>query len=133
MRNQLVTAAAAIVLMMLSLPEISIAADAEYHSSHPVFVPQLHLWFTIGAIAGSLLSKIIPRSGFGLRANMGIGILGAVIGGYVLLPQLDFVADQTGANFIAATVGTTIILLTISLIHSAVVMRQRPRKLEEMP
>ena len=116
MRNQLMIPAAAILLIMLLLAETSLTAEAKDHSSY-VLGPQLQLWLAIGAIAGSLWNKIIPGYPFALRGRMGIGILGAVIGGYFLLPQLDFVADPTGANFIAGTVGAAIMLITIGLVR----------------
>jgi uncharacterized membrane protein YeaQ/YmgE (transglycosylase-associated protein family) len=126
MRNQLMPPAPAILLIMLVLAETSLTAEAKDQSSYGVLAPQLQLWLAIGASAGALWNKIIPGYPFALRARMGIGILGAVIGGYVLLPQLDFVADPTGANFIAGTVGAAIMLITIGLVRPQLCGRPDP-------
>jgi uncharacterized membrane protein YeaQ/YmgE (transglycosylase-associated protein family) len=56
--------------------------------------------------------------GFGLLTNIVIGILGAVVGGYIL-PQFGFVPESTGGNFIAATLGAVIVLVVIGLVRRA--------------
>ena len=43
-------------------------------------------WLVIGAIAGFLAGKIVEGSGFGLIVDIIVGIVGAVIGGYLATP-----------------------------------------------
>ena len=45
------------------------------------------VWLIIGALAGWLAGKVVHGYGFGLLANIVIGILGAVVGVFIL-PQL---------------------------------------------
>ena len=40
-------------------------------------------WIILGLIAGFLASKIVNRSGQGLLLDMVLGIVGAVVGGYL--------------------------------------------------
>jgi uncharacterized membrane protein YeaQ/YmgE (transglycosylase-associated protein family) len=82
-----------------------------------VLAPQSFIvWLVIGALAGWLASKIVHGYGFGLLANIVIGILGAVVGGYIL-PQLGFMPVSTGGDFVAATLGAVILLVVIGLVR----------------
>lgn len=47
------------------------------------------MWLIIGAFAGWLAGKLVHGYGFGLIGNIVVGILGALVGGYIL-PQLGF-------------------------------------------
>lgn len=45
--------------------------------------PQIVVWLIVGALAGSLAGMVVKRSkeGFGRAANIGIGLVGALVGG----------------------------------------------------
>jgi uncharacterized membrane protein YeaQ/YmgE (transglycosylase-associated protein family) len=74
------------------------------------------MWLVIGAFAGWLAGKIVHGYGFGLLANVVIGILGAVVGG-TILPQLGFIPASAGGDFVAATLGAVILLVVIGLVR----------------
>ena len=74
------------------------------------------VWLIIGAVAGWLAGKLVHGYGFGLLANIVIGILGAVVGAYIL-PQLGFVPASAAGDFIAATLGAVILLVVIGLVR----------------
>jgi uncharacterized membrane protein YeaQ/YmgE (transglycosylase-associated protein family) len=76
----------------------------------------LIMWLVIGAFAGWLAGKIVHGYGFGLLANIVIGIVGAVVGGYVL-PHFGFVPTSAGGDFVAATIGAVIVLVMIGILH----------------
>lgn len=40
-------------------------------------------WIIVGLIAGWLTGKIMKGSGFGFLADTGLGIVGAVVGGFI--------------------------------------------------
>jgi uncharacterized membrane protein YeaQ/YmgE (transglycosylase-associated protein family) len=42
------------------------------------------VWLIVGALAGSLAGMVVKRSkeGFGRAANIGIGLIGAIVGGF---------------------------------------------------
>ena len=44
-------------------------------------------WLIVGAIAGWIAGKVVRGGGFGLLGNIVVGIIGAVVAGW-LLPQL---------------------------------------------
>ena len=50
-----------------------------------VHTTQIVTWLIVGAIAGSLTGTLVTRrrQGFGLLANFGIGLVGALIGGFL--------------------------------------------------
>ena len=74
------------------------------------------MWIVIGALAGWLAGKIVHGYGFGLLANIVIGILGAVVGGYIL-PQLGFIPASAGGDFVAATLGAIIVLVALGVVR----------------
>jgi uncharacterized membrane protein YeaQ/YmgE (transglycosylase-associated protein family) len=68
----------------------------------------------IGAIAGWLAGQIVQGTGFGLIADIGIGIIGALIGNW-LLPRLGIhLGVGIVAAIIAATVGAVVLLALLS-------------------
>jgi uncharacterized membrane protein YeaQ/YmgE (transglycosylase-associated protein family) len=69
----------------------------------------------IGAICGWLAATMMRGRGFGFFGNMAVGVVGAVIGGY-LLQQLGFPVRPTG--WIASFVGSVVLLFFVSLFKS---------------
>jgi uncharacterized membrane protein YeaQ/YmgE (transglycosylase-associated protein family) len=73
----------------------------------------------IGAIAGWLAGLIVRGAGFGLIANIVIGMLGALVASW-LLPQLHIeLGTGTLGSILHATVGAVIILVILSLVRRA--------------
>ena len=73
----------------------------------------------IGAVAGFLAGLIVKGYGFGLVGNIVVGIVGAVLGGW-LLPQLGlFAGGDLLGQIITATVGAVILLFVIGLVRRA--------------
>lgn len=83
-------------------------------------VEPLVILLLIGAVAGFLAGIIVEGYGFGLVGNIVVGIIGAVLGGW-LLPQLGL---YPGGNFtgqiISATAGAVVLLLLISFVRRRV-------------
>lgn len=71
----------------------------------------------VGAVAGWLAGQIVRGGGFGLAGNVAIGIVGAVIAGF-LLPRLGVsVGGGFLASVIQATLGAVILLVLIRVIR----------------
>lgn len=69
-----------------------------------------------GAIAGWLAGRILKGSGFGLIGNIVIGVLGAVLGGY-LFRTLGFWSDGgILGQIVTALVGAIVLLFLLSLV-----------------
>jgi uncharacterized membrane protein YeaQ/YmgE (transglycosylase-associated protein family) len=71
----------------------------------------------IGLIAGWLAGQIVQGTGFGIIADICIGIIGALIGSW-LLPQLG-VHIGTGivAEIVSATIGAILLLIILRLVR----------------
>ncbi|MGD9385873.1 MAG: GlsB/YeaQ/YmgE family stress response membrane protein [Thioalkalispiraceae bacterium] len=69
----------------------------------------------IGAIAGWLAGKIMKGKGFGIPVNIVVGIIGAIIGGFLFnllgVPVAGFIG-----SLVSATLGAVALLFIISLI-----------------
>lgn len=82
---------------------------------------QLIVWIVIGLIGGGLASRLITwdREGFGAFRNLGLGLVGALIGGLLfrwlnLFPDLDKISVSLRDIF-AAVAGSLLVLLAIWL------------------
>ena len=84
------------------------------------WVESLIVWLIVGAIAGWLAGLIVRGFGFGLIGNIVVGIVGAVIAGW-LLPSSS--ASRCGGGIVAAiinaVIGAVILLVIIGLIRRA--------------
>ncbi|MEM9279601.1 MAG: GlsB/YeaQ/YmgE family stress response membrane protein [Pseudomonadota bacterium] len=72
------------------------------------------IFLGIGAAAGWLAGNIMSGGGFGLIGNIIVGILGAIVAGF-LLPGVIPVAGILG-QIISATIGAVILLFVIKLV-----------------
>jgi uncharacterized membrane protein YeaQ/YmgE (transglycosylase-associated protein family) len=77
-------------------------------------------WIVLGLIAGFIGSKIVNRTGEGIFLDILLGIVGAVIGGWVFTKF--GAAGVTGVNLysiLVAVVGSIIFLLVYHMIRRA--------------
>ncbi len=77
------------------------------------------IWLVIGAVAGFLAGLIMDGGGFGLIGNIIVGILGAVVAGY-LFPRLGVsipITDPLVRNIAVSTIGAIILLFVIGLVR----------------
>jgi uncharacterized membrane protein YeaQ/YmgE (transglycosylase-associated protein family) len=68
-------------------------------------------WIVLGLLAGFIASKIVNKSGEGFVLDIVLGIVGAVIGGYLF--QTFGMAGVTGLNLysiLVAVVGAVVVL-----------------------
>ncbi|AYV48534.1 GlsB/YeaQ/YmgE family stress response membrane protein [Caulobacter flavus] len=73
-------------------------------------------WVVLGLVAGFIASKLVNRSGGSLVLDLVLGIVGAVVGGF-LFNQFGS-AGVTGFNLyslLVATVGAAVVLLIYHL------------------
>jgi len=80
---------------------------------------QIVVWIVVGLIGGSVAGRIAAwdRKGFGMMRNLGLGLLGAFIGGLVfrlfgLLQGLDRVSISL-RDVVAAFVGSLVVLAVL--------------------
>ena len=75
----------------------------------------LILFLIIGGVAGWLAGLIMKGRGFGVLANIGIGIVGSFIGGFVFR-LLGLMAQGAVGELVTATVGAVLLLAIVSKI-----------------
>jgi uncharacterized membrane protein YeaQ/YmgE (transglycosylase-associated protein family) len=79
-------------------------------------IDQVIVWIVVGLLGGSLAGFVITwgRQGFGFIRNLALGLVGALVGGFLfrmlgLFPALDRVSISL-RDVIAAFVGSLIVL-----------------------
>jgi uncharacterized membrane protein YeaQ/YmgE (transglycosylase-associated protein family) len=77
----------------------------------------LIIWLVIGGIAGWLAGQIMTGFGFGPVGNIVLGIVGAVVAGW-LFPRFWPMGGIPGA-IIHAAIGAVIVLFVIGLVKRA--------------
>jgi uncharacterized membrane protein YeaQ/YmgE (transglycosylase-associated protein family) len=78
-------------------------------------------WIVLGLIAGFIASKIVNKSGEGVFLDIVLGIVGAVVGGYLF--QTFGMSGVTGVNVysvLIAVVGAVVVLF----VYHAVLRRR---------
>jgi uncharacterized membrane protein YeaQ/YmgE (transglycosylase-associated protein family) len=75
-------------------------------------------WILVGLVAGFLAGKIMKGSGYGAIGDIVIGILGAVVGGWVMS---HFGAGSGGFIYtvLVATLGAVILVFLFRLVKKA--------------
>ena len=75
-------------------------------------------WLILGGIAGFIASMIIDRSGKGLMLDIILGVVGAVIGGFVF--SLLGAAPVTGFNLYSMFVAVVGAVIVLGIYHAVV-------------
>ncbi len=80
-----------------------------------VYIPQSVIaWIIIGLIAGWLAGTVSRGRGFGCIANIILGMVGAVLGGWIFL-KLGILGGGLLYSIAAATVGAVILVAVARL------------------
>lgn len=82
-------------------------------------------WLILGAVAGSLAGLLVAhkRKGFGMFRNLLLGLLGAVVGGFLfellgVLQDTEAVRISLG-DLVGAVVGSLLLLIALGLLRKA--------------
>lgn len=78
------------------------------------------VWFIlVGLMAGALAGMIVNGGGYGIVGDIVVGVLGALIGGY-LFPQLGIsVGGGLPGAVVVATIGAIVLIVVLRLINRA--------------
>ena len=88
-----------------------------------ISLDQIIVWLLIGAIAGTLAGAMVKRSkkGFGVFSILGIGLVGALIGGALFrLFRLDLGLGSISISLediVAAFAGSVLFLIALRLLR----------------
>nr|MDT0527055.1 GlsB/YeaQ/YmgE family stress response membrane protein [Streptomyces sp. DSM 41633] len=72
----------------------------------------------IGAIAGWIAGKIVEGGGQGILMNIVIGVIGALIGGFLLSFFLDTAGGGWWFTLFTAILGSVILLWLVGLVRN---------------
>jgi uncharacterized membrane protein YeaQ/YmgE (transglycosylase-associated protein family) len=75
-------------------------------------------WIVVGLIAGWLAGELMRGSGFGLVGNIVVGIVGALLGGFLASALFNVADPLTGFNIstlLVAFLGAVVLLGLLSL------------------
>ncbi len=67
------------------------------------------MFLVVGALAGWLAGKLMRGGGFGLPRNLGLGVAGALVGGF-LAQAVGISAHGLLGNLVTATAGAALLL-----------------------
>jgi uncharacterized membrane protein YeaQ/YmgE (transglycosylase-associated protein family) len=76
-------------------------------------------WIVIGLIAGWLANVILAGRGGGLLYNLAVGLVGAIVGGFLFAKLNIAVVQDFWGSLITATVGAIVFLLIWRAIRRA--------------
>ena len=75
-------------------------------------------WIVLGLVAGFIASKLVNKQGEGMLLDTVLGVVGAVVGGWIF--GLLGARGASGLNFyslLVAVVGAIVVLFTYHAIH----------------
>jgi len=81
------------------------------------------VWILLGLIAGWVASLLMGSGGYGLIGDMVIGILGAIVGGWLSAQFLGL--DVTGLNFTSIAISIVGAIIVIAVFRALVPGRRR--------
>ena len=76
-------------------------------------------WIVVGAIAGWLAGQVMKGSGFGLIGDIVIGVIGALVGGWIASTFFNVPDAISGFNLttiVVAFLGAVIVLFIVRLL-----------------
>jgi len=88
-----------------------------------ISISEIIVWLIVGALAGTVTGSLVKRKkqGFGTPTNLGIGLVGAVIGGFLFnLLKIDYGMSRIQVSLqdlVSACVGSLIFLLVIWIVR----------------
>ena len=74
-------------------------------------------YIIIGAIAGWIAGKIVKGGGSGILMNIVIGVVGALLGGFLLSFAFDTASGGWFFTFLTALLGSVILLSIVGLVR----------------
>ena len=98
-------------------------------------------WIVLGLIAGFIASKLVNRTGSGMIMDIVLGVVGAIVGGFIS-SQLGY-GDVTGLNLysiVIAVIGAVVVLVVYRAVaaeadfrrSSALALRSAKRQRERL-
>jgi uncharacterized membrane protein YeaQ/YmgE (transglycosylase-associated protein family) len=70
-------------------------------------------WLILGLVAGFIASKIVNKTGSGLIMDIALGVVGALVGGYLfgMISHTNVMNKLDITSMVVATVGAIVVML----------------------
>ena len=82
------------------------------HSARDGFAMSLIVWIILGLLAGFIASKIVNRKGAGFFLDIVLGIVGAVVGGFLFTALgADGVTGLNLYSLVVSVIGAIVVLV----------------------
>jgi uncharacterized membrane protein YeaQ/YmgE (transglycosylase-associated protein family) len=94
-------------------------ASAPHAPKEEMAVINILVWIIVGGVAGWLAGLVVKGTGLGIIGDIIVGVVGALIGGFVVSLLLPGTFGFSGFNFgslIIAFIGAVILLLILKAI-----------------
>jgi len=79
----------------------------------------LLIWLVVGAVAGWLAGVIVKGGGFGLLGDIVVGIIGAFVGGWLLMQLHVSIGTGLISVIATATIGAVALLALLRMVRVA--------------
>ena len=74
-------------------------------------------WIVVGLIAGWATGQIMKGSGYGVLADIGLGIVGAVVGGMIVRGLGFYTTGGLIPTILVAILGAVVVVVTVRLLR----------------
>ena len=83
---------------------------------------EIIVWLVVGALVGTLIGRLVTRqkAGFGVWKNLGVGLVGALIGGVIFkVFKIELFKDIAISvhDIVAAVIGSAIFLVILAFLR----------------
>lgn len=83
---------------------------------------EIIVWLIVGALVGTLIGRLVTRqkAGFGVWKNLGVGLVGALIGGVLFkVLEIELFKDISISvhDIVAAVIGSVIFLVILAIVR----------------
>jgi uncharacterized membrane protein YeaQ/YmgE (transglycosylase-associated protein family) len=92
---------------------------ADYHNEPKREAGDMFAWILVGLISGWLAGKILNGNGYGMMADIGLGLLGGVAGG-MIFAILGVQAHNLIGMILMSTAGATALVIATRIIRDEI-------------
>jgi uncharacterized membrane protein YeaQ/YmgE (transglycosylase-associated protein family) len=74
-------------------------------------------WIIVGLVAGWATGKIMRGAGYGVLADIGLGVLGAVVGGMIVRALGFYTSGGVLPTILVAILGAVVVVVVVRLLR----------------
>jgi uncharacterized membrane protein YeaQ/YmgE (transglycosylase-associated protein family) len=74
-------------------------------------------WIVVGLVAGWATGKIMRGAGYGVLADIGLGVVGAVVGGMIMTALGVYTTGGIIPTILVAILGAVVVVVAVRLLR----------------